>query len=270
MFRFVRWIMAFSGADFALEMADNAVTGRVLGTTALANYRMGYQMAMEGPALVRWVVLNVAFPSISRIQSSPVLVRKNALGIVASMAATMVPATTLLGALAPRLVDILLGPKWQPAVLPLRLLAVAALARSLCDVAPPILRGVGKTRADFLLRLFQVVLMCSLLVPLGRRWGLTGIALAVDIAAVVAVPVVYVALARALDMTLPAIVRAVAPQFAAAAAASVAFVLHGTFWLDVCAGLVFCAIYVGVSWAFLRALPFAGIATIRDLGAESA
>lgn len=269
MFRFVRWTMAYSGADFALEMTDNAVTGRMLGTTALAHYRMGYQMAMEGPVLLQWIVGRIAFPAIARVQASAALVRKNTIGILAFTASTIVPAAVLLVALAPRVIAVLLGPKWLPAVVPLRLLAVAGLARALMAVAPPILRGVGSTRTDFLLKVLQVGLMCGLLFPLGKLWGITGIAVAVDIGAVVALPVVLIVLARTLALTVADLLRALVPPALAAILASAAFVIRGDLASDVVGGVIFCAGYVAISWIFVRVWPHAGIGATRGIGDEA-
>lgn len=189
MLRFTRWILAYSVADFALEMTDNAVTGRVLGKKPLAHYRMAYQLAMEAPSLLQWIIGRVAFPALASVQVKPETIRKNFRAMLAFVTVSMVPAAIGMAWLGDPLVRLVFGEAWAPAVAPFRILAFAAIIRSMIDVTPPLLRALGMTRADFLLRFVQVVTMIALLVPAVHFYGMKGIAWAVVIAALVTTPV---------------------------------------------------------------------------------
>jgi O-antigen/teichoic acid export membrane protein len=189
MFNFTKWILAYSVADFAMETSDNAITARVLGPQPLAQYRMSYQLASEGPATIQYVVTRVAFPAFSSIQLKPESIRSNFRAMLGLVTLTMAPATVALALLADRIVTCLLGPSWIDAAVPLRILGVAMLLRSVIDTGPPILRALNRTRVDFLLKLMQLVVMGALLYPGAKAFGFVGVAGAVLVGAVVVVPV---------------------------------------------------------------------------------
>lgn len=263
MFRYTKWLTGYALADFAIETSDKAVTGRILGTESLAQYRMAYQLATEGPVSIQWIVTRVAFPAFSRIQADRSHVIANLRAILGLVAAIMLPLTAGLVLLGPVLLPILLGPGWTPAILPLQILVCAAMLRAIIDTAPPVLRALGYTRADFVLKLIQLVTLLGVLYPAARLYGTTGAACAVVLAAVLTMPAWAVALRSALrlawrDLLFPF----VSPLTAALLALGVGTVLPQSRapWLTlVTHSLAFLAIYGATSWILLRKLPASGV-----------
>src|SRR5205823_9860094 len=96
---------------------------------------------------------------------------------------------------------VLLGPAWIEAAGALRVLVFGALLRSVIDIAPPILRALGYTRADFRLKFVQVGLMAVLLYPAARAYGIVGVSFAVVLAALLTIPFWVVVLRRAAKFT---------------------------------------------------------------------
>ncbi len=263
MFQYTKWLTGYTVASFVLETSDKAVTGRVLGTEPLAQYRMAYQLATEGPLSLQWIVARVAFPAFAKIQHDRSRVVAN-LGAVLGLVATIIlPVTVGLILFGSILLPLLLGPGWTPAVPPLQILAVAALLRAIIDTAPPVLRALGHTRADFALKLIQVVALLGLLYPGTRLYGTAGAAWAVVLAAALAMPAWAAALRSALDLRWRDLVLPfVAPTVASLLAMAIVLLLPAAppTWLPLMGyGLVFLAVYTGASWILHRTLPGSGL-----------
>lgn len=266
MYRLTKWVGAYAVADFFLATTDNAVTGRVVGKVPLAHYRMAYQLATEGPLTLQWVVTSVAFPAFSSIQRDASRVRTSFRALLALVAVAMLPVCTAMVLLAEELVEVLLGSAWQPAVLPLQILASAGLLRAVIDTAPPVLRALASTRADFGLKLVQVFVLCALLYPAGTRFGVVGVAWSVVAAAsVTLVPWALVLRRRvglgAADFLLPF----TSPFAAAALAVGVTALLPETAasWPSLLGrGAVFLATYAVTTRVLLRVAPGSGLGAI--------
>lgn len=272
MFHYSKWLFAFSISDFALETTDNAITGRVFGKVPLARYRMAYQMAMEGPVFLQWVVTRVAFPTFASVQVKPDSLRENFRALLALVATTMIPASLAIAAFSEPIVVLLLGPSWAPAAVPLRILSIAALVRSIIDVAPPILRGLGRTRADFILKVAQVCAMCALLYPAAKALGIEGVAWAVVIGAIAVLPLWVLILARAARISTEDFLMPIAAPIAAGLAAAAVFAALPAIspsWPGLIAeGLAVAAAYLGASAILYRLLPRSGAsAVIHGTGA---
>ena len=266
MFRFSRWLSLQSAADFVLQTFDNMVTGRVIGKVPLAEYRMAYQLATEGPLSLQWVVSSVAFPAFARVQADVGRVRSKFRAMHGMGVAVMLPLCALIVALGDILIPLLVGPRWAPAATPLRILIFGALIRSVLQTAFPLLQGLGHSRADFLLKGVQMIALCLLLYPAARYWGIPGVAMAVVIAAATALPVWAHTLRKlgnvsATDMIQPVVV----PVLATVAGLALLWLLpaKACTWSHLVGyGSLFLATYGLVSFCAYRIMPKSGFGSM--------
>jgi O-antigen/teichoic acid export membrane protein len=178
----------------------------------------------------------------------------------------MVPITVIFVILADLFVQVVLGPKWGLATQCVRIIGLAALIRSFLSTSSPFLQALGYTRADFLLRTWQAVPMLALLYPLGLYYGITGVANAVLVGALVTVPVWVYVLTRRHYLTLRDLLEPIAVPFLGGAVASFVLLCLPTpeptvlNFLLYCAvlGVVYCAI-LGLAW---RLTPHLGLGTV--------
>jgi O-antigen/teichoic acid export membrane protein len=266
MIKFTKWITAHVAADFLLETTDNAVVGRVLGKVSLAQYRMAYQLATEGPLSLQWTVSRVAFPAFSAIQDDLPRVHGSFRVMMGLVSLVMMPICIGGVILGPILIPLLLGPSWTPSIAPLQILLVAALMRSILETAPPLLRGLGFTRQDFILKGVQLLMMCTLLVPSARRTGIVGVSWAVVIAAAVALPVWIYILRSTLRLRWADLVRPIiSPTLAAIAGGCVLLILPptGLRWISLVSyGLIFLGVYAIVILGLRRVLSGSGLSAV--------
>jgi O-antigen/teichoic acid export membrane protein len=184
--------------------------------------------------------------------------RRYFLGITEGLAFIVLPLAAGLALTADDFVRVVLGERWSPAIMPLRLLAFYGGFRSLATVLSPILVATGHARRN----LYFTMLATAILPPLfyvGTRWGPAGVAAAWIVGfPLVSLPM-YAFTLRLLDASLGAYVRALWPALSATAAMAIAVLLvrfaaapwpmAGRFTAEVAVGAI---TYVGVVLALHR------------------
>jgi O-antigen/teichoic acid export membrane protein len=202
---------------FFYSQADNLILGKRFGGEVLGIYSVAIQLASLPMDKLGPIIGQVAFPAFSRVQGRPNEAVDYLLKAIRLIALISFPTMFGLSAVAPWFVPVVLGAKWQAAVLPLQLLALSMPLRFVALALPPFLKGLGHVR----LSLTNAMLAFALLPPaflIGSVWGVLGLCVAW-----LAVYPPYFALTilragRVTPLTLGAAARAMArPTFAAAA-----------------------------------------------------
>ncbi len=267
LFRFSKWTNAYVMVDFVLETADNIIVAALLGPVALAFYRMGYQLATEGSSGLQWVVTSVAFPAFARVQLDPGHVRGSFRRVLAGVAALILPMTVALVVLGPIAVPLLLGQRWDGAVVPMQIVALAALGRGILETARPVLLGLGHSREDFLLKVIQSVLLVALALAGGILFGMTGVAWGVVAAALATMPAWWILLRHIAHTTIGDLTRPViAPIVAALVTVLILVALPpaAVRWTDlVVYGAALALPYTLLTIALFRVMPDSGVALAR-------
>jgi teichuronic acid exporter len=156
---------------------DIAIGGRFLGGAALGLYSVALSLASIPLEKVMPVVTQVSFAAFSRIQDDRDRVRRNVIRSVQSVSLVSFPAFVGMAAVAPEAVPLLLGDKWQEAVLPFQLLCAVLPLRALASLFPPALFGIGRPRVNVVNMLLTVVAMAAAF-AVGVRHGVVGLCLA--------------------------------------------------------------------------------------------
>jgi O-antigen/teichoic acid export membrane protein len=188
---FSRHIMVSGLSWYGYSNADFLVAGRVLGQSALGAYTLAWNLATIPLEKITSIVSNVAYAHFSAAQNDHAALRRYLRILTEGLALITLPATIGMALVAADFVQLLLGAKWQGAVLPLQILAFYASFRCMVALLPSILNVTGESR--FVMRTTQAALI---LMPIafyvGSRWGAAGIAYGW----VIAYPVVAFALYR--------------------------------------------------------------------------
>lgn len=228
--RFGRWVLAGGMVAMLGESLLSAAIARSLGTEALGRYALAASLASAPAAAAGAAVGAVAFSVHARVQADArqaALVYRTTL---AALAAVLLPTYAVLVALAPALVEHVLGPRWRGTAAAVRLLTLVGVFGLVADATVPLLQGHGRPRAAAALYALFAVVAVALVWPLARFGGLAGAALARAVAEL-AVCGACLALARRVlpnpfrGLTRPAVAVAVGAALAAAAARLVARVL---------------------------------------------
>jgi O-antigen/teichoic acid export membrane protein len=125
---------------------DYAIVGARLGTAQAGFYWRGFQLAVEYQRKVSAVMVQVAFPVLSRTTGQEAMFELRA-RMVRLLTVVMFPLLATLCILAPVLIPFVFGPAWEPAVLPTQILTGVGAATVVIDAVGTVLMASGRTRA---------------------------------------------------------------------------------------------------------------------------
>jgi O-antigen/teichoic acid export membrane protein len=161
-------------AWYAYSNSDFLIAGRILGQASLGVYSIAFTLARAIPEKVSTLVVRVTPAFFSAVQSDPAALRRYLLRLTEYLAMLTFPALAGLALVAGDVVQ-LIGPQWEAAVLPLRLLAIFAAFEGVLQLVSRVLTAVRRSRF-----LMYDGLALAVIMPLGflvgSRWGVGGIA----------------------------------------------------------------------------------------------
>jgi O-antigen/teichoic acid export membrane protein len=156
---------------------DYAVLGAMLSPAEVGFYYRAFTLGVQYETKISNIVARLALPVYSRTESLDHL-RNVRSRVVRLNAAVVFPMLTLFIAVAPELVPWLFGERWEPAVLPAQILAVAGMARMINNGTPALVLAAGRPRALLAFNLYRLVALAAVVV-VAVPYGLTAICVAV-------------------------------------------------------------------------------------------
>lgn len=164
-------------AWYTYSNSDFLVAGRMLGESALGAYTVAWTIAHAPIDKIGNVILEVTPSILSTVQDDTAGTRRYVLAITEILAVAIFPLFIGLALVAPDLVPVVFGAKWQSMVVTLQLLSVYACFRAVLPLLSQVLTTRGEERFTA-----NNMMLAALLLPLAfviaSRWGITGIALA--------------------------------------------------------------------------------------------
>jgi lipopolysaccharide exporter len=263
---FGRWIFLTGLVAMAGNTVLQAVISRQLGAAELGLYFLAARLAFLPYEVASDVVGAVAFPLYSRLQADVQQAARAFKAIFTGMAAVLLPTYALIIALAPALVQEVLGPQWEGTVPLIRLLALVGIVELFGDACVPLLKGLGQPQKVTVVEVAQSLLVIFLVWSLTGAYGLIGAALALLVAVsasqMISALFVYRILGRSLFwMKAPMSAIALASCAGAAAALGVTSLLSGLVGL--LAGVALAAfLVVSLLWGLDR---WFGLGLIDDV-----
>lgn len=176
---FGKWIFGICILNFFLVQGDDLFVGRVLGVTALGFYQMAYFISNLPATEFSGMISQVTFPAYSIIQDNVSRLRAAYIPVLKLTAMLAFPLSGIIFLLAPDFVRIFLTETWLPIVVPLKILAVYGLFRSIGATMGPLFLAVGKPEISTKVKTVQLAILIICIYPLSRSLGISGTALAV-------------------------------------------------------------------------------------------
>jgi O-antigen/teichoic acid export membrane protein len=181
--------MAYMGAGFSAAQVcnyvalkgDNAIVGRWLGAGALGLYTRAYGLMSMSVTIFGSAFDRVLFASLSKIQRERERLSLAFRRGTALIALLILPTSAVSFVLAPELIRVLLGPRWDGVVAPFQILAAGMLFRTSYKVSASVARATGAVyRSAWRQAVYAVAVIAGALV--GQFWGVAGVALGVLLA----------------------------------------------------------------------------------------
>ena len=257
--RYGRFIGASNILSVASNTVDNIVVSRVLGTASVGLYSVAFRLADFPNSVIGHIVGRTMFPVYSLLQDDVRSFRHAYVRNLQRVALLATPVSVGLAIAAEPIVLALLGEKWLPAVMPLRILAIYALIKPFGAVSVEALKGIGAPEWNLVFGVTYAAVVIPALVLLTRDYGLAGAALSMLIAVAAAALPAVVVIARKVQLSGRDLARSLAPSLFCSAllAAALAALLPQTedmapgaaLALLVSGGLT---VYVGATALFAR------------------
>jgi O-antigen/teichoic acid export membrane protein len=218
-----RKLMMFSGhvtfsrlLSFSYMQTDIMIGGKFLGRDSLGVYSVALHLASLPVQRISSLLNPVALSAFARVQDQPAHFSAYLLRSIKALFLLALPVFWGMSSIAEELIPLLLGPKWQEAMLPFKLLALIMPLRILAPFINSANFGMGRpdivTTCLFVLGCFMVPAYL-----MGVQWQVIGLTLAWVIAFPLAFAVsLYIAL-PSMGLRVAQIARAVAPTLACGA-----------------------------------------------------
>jgi O-antigen/teichoic acid export membrane protein len=172
-----KFTLVIAVAAFATNMADNIMIGRLLGTAALGNYSLAFNIASAPIIILVFSLDAVFFPAYAEITSVQLKRLELAFTKVFSISLLIMLTITLpLLLLAEEIVQILFGDRWATAGTVLRVLALAIPLRGLAQMISTAFWGLNRPGQVALGRTLEAAVFLTALYPLIKAFGLAGAA----------------------------------------------------------------------------------------------
>lgn len=158
--------------------ADKLVVGRWLGADALGLYTIAARLMTTPAVLAGEIIDRVLFPAMALVQNEPVRLARAYRTAVAACTLAVLPASLVVMIVAPELVRMVLGERWNGVVVPLQVLACGMLFRANYKLSDSLARATGAVYARaWRQAVFAVAVVLGSVT--GQFWGVAGVALGV-------------------------------------------------------------------------------------------
>lgn len=164
-------------ASLLSNSADKWIAGYFLGTHALGIYNTAQRVFALPQELLPVAANNVLLPALARVQAEPTRARRALLKTIRSVALLGYPVFGLLVILMPDLVRLGLGPTWEDAIVPARILCAGGIVLSITYLLPAMWLSQGRASWHFRYTLFNGLANIGGFL-IGVHWGPSGLCLA--------------------------------------------------------------------------------------------
>jgi PST family polysaccharide transporter/lipopolysaccharide exporter len=192
-----KWITGSSAISFLLTSGDDAVVGRLLTTTALGYYRLGYQLGKTPTMELSRALSTVTFPMYSKLQADDDALADALRRVVRLLSFASFPAAVGVVLVAPSFVRVALGSEWTAVVPVMQAVAVYGAFSALTSSFNDVWNAIGRPDLNTKINALRLVVTGALVVPATLRYELLGtVAVMAGVFLVLVVPVKFHVAAR--------------------------------------------------------------------------
>lgn len=185
--RIVRYLLGFGARNVVagllargLDQLDDLWTGSVLGSEAAGFYSKAYAFATYPRRVVAAPLIQVSTGSYAALKDNRRRLSEAFFRVNAALVRSSFLFGGLLALIAPEFIRILLGARWLPMLHAYRLMLIFTLLDPLKVTIANLFIAVGKPEAVIRTRVVQISILGLGLLILGPRFGIAGVAVAVD------------------------------------------------------------------------------------------
>jgi lipopolysaccharide exporter len=172
-----KFTLVIAVASYVMNMADNVMVGRLLGTGALGNYSLAFNIASAPISVLVYSLGAVLFPAYAEINAQHPRRLEQAVTKVFTIASMiMFTIAVPLFLLAADIVQLLFGSRWTSAGKALRVLALVIPLRGLSMLMSTVFWGLNRPKQVAVGQTLEAAIFLVALYPLIATFGVTGAA----------------------------------------------------------------------------------------------
>ncbi len=170
---------------FAITNIDDLFVGRLLGVAALGIYGTAYLLSNLPATNITGLINQVMFPAFTKINEDIAYFRRTFFRTVHYVSLLTIPVAIITMVFAADFVAVLGPVKWGAAVVPIQLLAIYGLCRSIAANMGNVFKAGGKPQWLTYIALWRLSMMLIFLYPVTINWGVVGVSALSAIIAVI-------------------------------------------------------------------------------------
>ncbi|HKU87907.1 MAG TPA: oligosaccharide flippase family protein, partial [Casimicrobiaceae bacterium] len=182
-FGFSRWMLLQNVLQGLSDRASALAIGRLAGADALAKYNVAYEIANLATTELAAPIRRAMLPGFARMASDPRTLRDAFIRTAGVIVLVGLPIPIGIALTAPRIVDVLLGPKWLAAIPLMQVLALHGVLRAFSTSSHVVYLAVGKPRFTAIITAARLCVLVPALVVMTMKAGALGAAWATVIVA---------------------------------------------------------------------------------------
>lgn len=191
---------------------DYLLIGKLLGAASLGIYTLAFNLMTFPLRKIAQMVTRVTFPAFSRVQSDDALLRVGYLKTVRYISLVTFPVLTGLGIVAPDFIRLVYGSKWTAAILPLQIMCIDGLIRTVGTTVGSVLYAKGRADIGFRWKILTVLVIPPFILA-GMSYGIVGVSIAVACATLLLAPIIQLITNRLIGLRMASFGHALTPAF---------------------------------------------------------
>jgi O-antigen/teichoic acid export membrane protein len=172
-FGFVTTVSTISWIIFST--ADNLLVGTLFGVEVLGYYSMAFFLAELPLSKLNAFATPVLTPYFSKLRTNAIALRRSFLRSNEAIVSIVAPALCGMAVVAPELVPVVLGDKWEPMVIPLQVPCIVGLLRGVTGNTAPLLLATNNPGKLLRWSAINALVLPLCFYSLGSFFGLKGI-----------------------------------------------------------------------------------------------
>jgi len=173
---FSQWMLLFHIGNYLWNKMDAFIVGRVAGVSEMRTYHLASEISEMPTSEVVMPLGRALFPSYTRLAGNPKEAAAAFLRVFGTVSFLCLPLGLGLASVAPEMVHVVLGARWDPVAPLMRWLAVATMCTGLVHTVGTYLSAIGRQRDTAMLIWINLVILAPALAAGGMLNGVAGVA----------------------------------------------------------------------------------------------
>ncbi|MBI2430718.1 MAG: lipopolysaccharide biosynthesis protein [Candidatus Levybacteria bacterium] len=171
-----KWVTLSGIFHYLFQNGDNIVVGKLLGSSSLGLYQLGYSLAILPVSEVADVVSRVTFPVYVKIAEEKERLRMAFIKTILVITFCTLPLGIILFIFPEDVVRFVFGEQWLGVAPALRVLAIFGVVRAISGFSATLFLSIGKQEYVTIATFVSILVLAITIIPLVMQFGLLGAA----------------------------------------------------------------------------------------------